>query len=239
MQHKIDPTKLGPRNQAAAEAIQACVHCGFCLAACPTYHILGEEMDSPRGRIYLMKGVLENEITADEASPYIDRCLGCMACMPACPSGVGYSDLLTSYRAMVEKDRQRPLLDTIARKMVVETLPYPKRFRAAVVAGKIGKVTHPLLPTQFQGMLNLLPDKLPPSKPFPAIYPAKGEKRARVALLTGCVQQVLAPEINWATLEILSINGVETVIPPNQGCCGSILMHVGEDTHAQSSPAKT
>lgn len=233
MQHKINPTNFGPRGEAMADAVQSCVHCGFCLAACPTYRVLGQEMDSPRGRIYLMKGVLEEAIDVAEAQPHIDRCLGCMACVPACPSGVEYGDLLTSYRAMVEKERKRPFLDTVARTLVCETLPYPNRFRLAVRTGKVGKLVQSGLPDQLGAMLGLLPERLPKRKPLPAVYPAQGARRARVALLTGCVQQVLAPEINWATLRVLAANGVETVIPKGQGCCGSIMMHIGEDERAQ------
>lgn len=232
MQHKIDTAKY-QRGEAMANAVQSCVHCGFCLAACPTYKVLGEEMDSPRGRIYLMKEVLEENIAAEEAQPYIDRCLGCMGCVPACPSGVPYGDLLTSYRAFTEAERQRPLVDQAARRMIIETLPYPDRFRAAARTGKIGKWVQGMLPEQFSAMLGMLPERLPAAKPLPTLYPAKGERRARVALLSGCVQTVLDPDINWATLEVLAANGVETVIPQGQGCCGSILMHIGEDGRAQ------
>ncbi|MCP4356944.1 MAG: 4Fe-4S dicluster domain-containing protein [Chloroflexi bacterium] len=234
MQHKIDPLKYGPRGQVMADAIQSCVHCGFCLATCPTYRVLGQEMDSPRGRIYLMKSVLEERIPAPDAQPYIDRCLGCVACVPACPSGVPYGKLLLSYRGLVEVERKRPLLGAVAHKMIVETLPYPDRFRAAVKTSKIGKLTQRVLPGQFQAMLQMLPEKLPPAVPLPDIFPAKGQRRARVALLTGCVQQALAPEINWATVRVLAENGVETVIPKQQTCCGSILMHTGEVERAQA-----
>lgn len=233
MQHAINPAEHGPNGQAMVNAIQACVHCGFCLAACPTYHVLGEEMDSPRGRIYLMKNVLEGKLDAAEAEPYIDRCLGCMGCVPACPSGVQYGDLLTSYRAKHEDDRTYSLIDSITRRMIVETLPFPGRFRAAVATGKVGKLFAHRLPEKLGAMLGLLPDSLPPVQKLPHIYPAQGERRARVALLTGCVQTVLAPQINRATLEVLSANGVETVIPARQGCCGSIVMHIGEERRAR------
>jgi glycolate oxidase iron-sulfur subunit len=232
VQHTIQLEKYGPRAEAMGQAIHACVHCGFCLAACPTYQVLGEEMDSPRGRIYLMKQVLEENISPDEAQPYLDRCLGCLACMPACPSGVGYGDLLVGYRALTEASRQRPLLDNVARKMIIETLPYPNRFRLAVKSGKIARIFKGVIPDKLGAMLGLLPPTLPKAKPLPDLYPAQGERRARVALLSGCVQTVLAPEINWATLRVLAENGVETVIPKGQGCCGSILMHIGEDAHA-------
>lgn len=234
MRHTIDETKYGPRGAAMTEAVQSCVHCGFCLATCPTYKVLGEELDSPRGRIYLMKEVLEENITAADAQPYIDRCLGCMGCLPSCPSGVRYGELLTSYRALTEPQRERSLTDKMARKMIVETLPHPGRFRQAARTGKAGRLLRGALPDKFGAMLDLLPDSLPAARPLPEIYPAKGERRARVALLTGCVQTVLDPGINRDTLEVLAANGVETVIPDGQGCCGSILMHIGEDSAAMA-----
>ncbi|MEL6148136.1 MAG: glycolate oxidase subunit GlcF [Chloroflexota bacterium] len=232
MQHDIKENSQGPRTQAMTSPIENCVHCGFCLAACPTYNVLGEEMDSPRGRIYLMKNVLEGNLEPEEAQPYVDKCLGCMACVPACPSGVAYGDLLTSYRAVTEKERDRTIIDSVTRAMVAETLPYPNRFRLAVMTGKLGKLVQLALPEKMGAMLGLLPETLPKSEPLPEVYPAKGERRARVALVAGCVQQVLAPEINWATLRVLAENGVETVIPRGQGCCGSIMMHIGEDERA-------
>lgn len=216
-----------------AEAVEKCVHCGFCLAACPTYNLLGEEMDSPRGRIYLMKNVLEENLPAAEAQPYIDRCLGCMACVPACPSGVEYGDLLVGYRALQEKERQRAPMDALARKLICETLPYPRRFRLAALTGKLGKALLPALPDAFAAMLSLLPDKLPPARPLPPMLPAQGERRGKVALLLGCVQDVLAPEINHAAARVLARNGVEVHIPREQGCCGSILLHVGEEQRAR------
>ena len=231
MRHQIVSDDL--RAPEMAEAVEKCVHCGFCLAACPTYNLLGEEMDSPRGRIYLMKNVLEENLPAAEAQPYIDRCLGCMACVPACPSGVEYGDLLVGYRALQEKQRQRPPLDALARKLICETLPYPRRFRLAALSGKLGKALLPALPDAFAAMLSLLPDKLPPARPLPALLPAQGEQRGKVALLLGCVQDVLAPEINHAAAHVLARNGVEVHIPRGQGCCGSILLHVGEEQGAR------
>lgn len=233
MQHRINPAEHGPHGQTMADAVQACVHCGFCLAACPTYDVLGEEMDSPRGRIYLMKEVLEGNLPAEEAQPYIDRCLGCVGCVPACPSGVPYGELLMGYRAKTEATRTRPLWDQVSRKLIVETLPHPGRFRTAVRTGHIGRALQKALPAPFQSMLNFLPDQLPPAETYPAVIPAQGTRRARVALLIGCVQQVLAPQINTATIALLTANGVEVVVPPSQGCCGSILMHIGEEKAAQ------
>lgn len=216
-----------------AEAVDKCVHCGFCLATCPTYKVLGEEMDSPRGRIVLMKGVLEGQLTLDSTLPFVDRCLGCMACVTACPSGVEYSHLLSPFRARAEGQRNRTLMSQATRLLVKETLPYPDRFRAAAQAGKVGKLARALLPADLRAMLELLPSDLPPSAPLPAIYPAIGPRRARVALVAGCVQQVLAPEINWATLRVLARNGVETVIPSGQGCCGSLALHSGDWAQAR------
>lgn len=233
MQHDINPQQHGPRGQAMADAVQSCVHCGFCLPACPTYNLLGEEMDSPRGRIYLMKNVLEGDLTAADAQPYIDRCLGCMGCVPACPSGVPYGDLLTSYRALQEENRRRPPIDRLARRLIIETLPYPARFRMAAKSGRLGRPLQNLLPDQIKAMIGLLPKTLPSADPLPSLIPAHGPRRARVALLTGCVQSVLAPQINRATVEVLVANGVEVVIPTGQGCCGSILMHIGESERAQ------
>jgi glycolate dehydrogenase iron-sulfur subunit len=238
MQHEIDKSKYGARADAMLEAIEKCVHCGFCLSACPTYSVLGEEMDSPRGRIVLIKNVLEENLSQADAQPYIDRCLGCMGCVPACPSGVEYGDLLSSYRALSENNHQRPLVDSAARTLICETLPYPNRFRLAVQTGKLARPLQKALPEKFPeklgAMLSMLPDNLPPTETLPEIYPAKGKRRARVALLAACVQQVLAPNINWATLRVLAENGVETVIPKKQGCCGSLMMHIGEDTRAKS-----
>ncbi len=217
-----------------AAAIENCVHCGFCLPACPTYNLLGEEMDSPRGRIYLMKSVLEERLSAAEAQPYIDRCLGCMACVPACPSGVAYNDLLVSYRTMQERERRRPPLDALTRRLVCETLPYAKRLRLAAQTGKLGKFLSPALPDSVAAMLRLLPDKLPPAQPLPALLPAQGERRGKVALLLGCAQQALAPGISYAAAHVLAANGVEVHIPPAQSCCGSILLHIGAEGQAQS-----
>ncbi len=234
MRHTIEPDKYGPRTEAMTHAIESCVHCGFCLAACPTYEVLSEEMDSPRGRIYLMKNVLEENLTAQEAQPYIDRCLGCMACVPACPSGVAYGDLLVSYRAQMQEQRQQSMMDSFAHRMICETLPYPQRFRMAARTGKLAKLMQSALPEKLVTMIGLIPDKLPKAAPLPEVVPAKGIRRARVALVIGCVQQVLAPQINEAALRVLAENGVETIIPKGQGCCGSIMLHVGEDHRAQA-----
>lgn len=220
---------IGPQVEDMAHAIETCVHCGFCLPACPTYAVLGQEQDSPRGRIVLMKGVLEGELPLNDVLPHIDRCLGCLGCVPVCPSGVPYGDLITPFRAYAESQRQRPLMEQARRRLVRETLPHPNRFRAAAAAGQAGKALGGLLPAELQGMVAMLPERLPPpGKPLPHIYPALGKRRARVALLAGCVQQVLAPNINWATLRVLAHNGVEVLVPKQQGCCGALLAHMGD-----------
>lgn len=234
MQHAIELTPLGPQGHAMAEAVEKCVHCGFCLSACPTYKVLGEEMDSPRGRIYLMKNALEGELTIDETMPYIDRCLGCMACVTACPSGVEYGELLAPFRSYAEGKRSRPLLDRAAHIVANQTLPYPKLFRSAALMGNLVKPVRKLMPRQFSAMLELLPAEAPPLAPLPEVVPAIGPRRARVALLTGCVQQVLSPSINQATIDVLTRNGVEVLIPLAQGCCGSLALHTGEARLARS-----
>ena len=217
-----------------AEAVASCVHCGFCLPACPTYLALGEEMDSPRGRILLMKGALEGELSQEEVLPHVDRCLGCLACVTACPSGVEYGELLTPFREMTERGRSRSAMEELTRTLTNQTLPYPGRFRAAAVLGRFTKVFKPFLPGALRTMLELLPEKLPPRVALPPISPARGKRRARVALLSGCVQQVLTPGINRATIDVLTSNGVEVVIPPRQGCCGALSMHTGAADQARA-----
>jgi glycolate oxidase iron-sulfur subunit len=217
-----------------AKAVESCVHCGFCLPTCPTYLALGEEMDSPRGRILLMKGVLEGEVELDDALRYVDRCLGCLGCVTACPSGVQCGELLTPFRALAEPKRKRSTLDQLLRSFVLATLPYPRRFHLAALLGRLGRPVRRMLPGRLTTMLDLLPARLPKAQPLPEIYRAEGAPRARVGLLAGCVQQVLAPQINWATLRVLARNGVEVVIPREQTCCGAIAAHTGADRLAKS-----
>lgn len=234
MRHSIPLETLGPQGPAMAEAVASCVHCGFCLPVCPTYLTLGEEMDSPRGRILLMKGALEGELAQDEVLPHVDRCLGCLACVTACPSGVEYGQLLTPFREMTDKQRSRSPLTNLLRTLVNQTLPFPARFRAAATVARYTKALNPLLPAALGTMLDLLPDHMPASVHLPAVSPAQGKPQARVALLSGCVQQVLAPAINRATVEVLTRNRVEVVIPPKQGCCGALAMHSGAANQARS-----
>ena len=233
MRHEIRVDALGPQAEEMAGAIGACVHCGFCLPTCPTYVTMGEEMDSPRGRIFLMKEVLEGQLELETALPYIDNCLGCQACVTACPSGVEYGDLITPFRAYAEQRRRREPMDRAQRALVLRTLPFPRRFRAAARLGRLGKPLARFLPGSMAAMLALLPDRLPKARPLPEVHPAEGPRRARVALLAGCAQRVLDPDINWATLRVLARNGVETVIPREQGCCGALAMHTGAAEQAK------
>jgi glycolate oxidase iron-sulfur subunit len=233
MLHTIPTEKLGPLGEPMAHAVSACVHCGFCLAACPTYRELGQEMDTPRGRIVLMKEVLEGTMSFAEAQPHVDRCLGCLACEPACPSGVPYRDLISPFRALAQEKFPRSLSEKLRRFLAAQTIPFPARFRLAARLGKLGKLFAPLMPQSWRPMLELVPDEVPPHQSWAAVNAAKGERRARVALLTGCAQQVLDPDINTATIEVLTRNGVEVVVPPDQGCCGGLAWHTGDLTAAQ------
>jgi len=231
MQHAIRLDLLGAQGPAMAAAVGSCVHCGFCLPTCPTYVTRGEEPDSPRGRILLMKEVLEGGVALDDALAPIDNCLGCQACVTACPSGVEYGDLIAAFRAHSEPRRHRPAAERAQRALVAHTLPYPRRFRAAA---RLGALTRRLAPARLRPMLDLLPQRLPKAAPLPAVHRAEGTRRARVALLAGCAQQVLDPDIGWATLRALARNGVETVVPRGQGCCGALAMHAGRAGQARS-----
>jgi glycolate oxidase iron-sulfur subunit len=209
-------------------AIEACVHCGFCLPACPTYNVLGQEMDSPRGRIFLMKEVLEGALRLDEARPFVDRCLACFACVTACPSGVAYDDLVVGFREHAhDHDGQRAAV-RLLRALILRTLSHPGRFRLALGLAAIARLGSGVMPAPLRKLLDLVPRRVERRRPLPERQPATGARRARVALLSGCVQQVLAPEIGWATLRVLARNGVEVVVPREQRCCGALAMHAGD-----------
>jgi glycolate oxidase iron-sulfur subunit len=215
------------------QAVQACVHCGFCLSVCPTYTELGQEMDSPRGRIVLMKQILEGTLSWEAAQLHIDRCLGCLSCEPACPSGVSYRDLLNPFRALAGSKFKRSGADKLRHWLAAQTIPYPSRFRLALRAASLGRAVRPLVPRALQPMLDLAPPCVPPAQTWPGVTPARRERRARVALLTGCAQQVLDPDINTATIEVLARNGVEVLVPSAQGCCGGLAWHAGDWAAAQ------
>ena len=233
MLHEINPDEHGPLGQEMAKAVSTCVHCGFCLAACPTYKEMGQEADSPRGRIVLMKEVLEGKLELEDALPHIDPCLGCLACEPACPSGVPYRDLISPFRSAAEPKRRRSLGERFRRMLTQMTLPYPSRFRMAAMSGRLARPLAPLMPKSLRVMLDLLPDRLPPSQSWAGEHPALGERKGRVALLTGCAQSVLDPDINTATIEVLTRCGVEVLVPKAQGCCGALSWHVGNIDQAR------
>ena len=236
MQHCIDPIPLGRRGSAMTEAIARCVHCGFCLPVCPTYQEMGEEMDSPRGRIFLMKEVLEGHLDASEARPYVDRCLGCLACEPACPSGVGYRDLLHGFREQTRESGSRPRLDRLRHRAVHTVLPSPRLFRLALRAARAFGFTRRALPLAWRPLIDMahsLPWPLPAAEPLPEHIECEGPRRSRVGLMTGCVQEALAPEITRAAIRVLTRNGVEVVVPRGQGCCGSLALHDGEAERAR------
>ncbi|HEY6229586.1 MAG TPA: heterodisulfide reductase-related iron-sulfur binding cluster, partial [Verrucomicrobiae bacterium] len=238
MQHSIQPEKHGQLGEPMAHAVQSCVHCGFCLAACPTYSELGQEMDTPRGRIILMKQVLEGNLPWENAKPHIDRCLGCLACEPACPSGVPYRDLISPFRTVAQAHFKRSAGEKLRRFLASQTIPYPRRFRAAAFAGGLAKKLRPLVPSVLRPMIDLVPSSVPRPHRLPRVSPAVGERRGRVALLAGCAQQVLDPDINIATIEVLTRNGVEVVVPAEQGCCGGLAWHTGDLEAARSFARK-
>ncbi|WP_216325171.1 glycolate oxidase subunit GlcF [Deinococcus aestuarii] len=227
MNNDIPVLQLGPQGEVMAHAVDACVHCGFCLPACPTYALLGDEMDSPRGRIVLMKEVLEGALPLEDAAPHLDRCLGCQACVTACPSGVPYGELITSFRGWSEPQRERSPLDRAKRAAILKILPAPRVFSVAARVGQYAKPLAPLLPAALRAPMDLLPERVPAMQPSAEFTPARGKRRGRVAFLAGCAQQALTPNFNAATLRVLARNGIEVVIPEGQGCCGAAALHTG------------
>jgi glycolate oxidase iron-sulfur subunit len=244
MQTNFTPAQLADPQIAESEKIlRTCVHCGFCTATCPTYVTLGNELDSPRGRIYLIKDMFENDRAADrDIVTHIDRCLSCLACMTTCPSGVHYMHLVDHARAHIEETYRRPVLDRLTRSLLAAILPYPKRFRAALTLAKLGRPFARLLkqipalkPTA--AMLDLAPVSVPPPSRYalPAVHPPSASKRARVAILTGCAQPVLAPGINEAAIRLLNRLGVEVVAAEGEACCGALTHHMGKEEAALRS----
>lgn len=238
MLHDIPTDRFGPLGKPMADAVSACVHCGFCLAACPTYGALGQEMDSPRGRIVLMKEVLEGKASFADTQPHVDRCLGCLACEPACPSGVPYRDLISPFRAVAAPRARRGAWERMRRFLAARTLPFPARFRLAARLGGT-RLARLLAPRQLRPMLDLLPAALPPRQAWAEVHPASGLRRARVALFVGCAQQVLEPDITTATIAVLTGAGVEVVVPRGQGCCGGLAWHTGDIAAARSFARRT
>jgi glycolate oxidase iron-sulfur subunit len=238
-------------NPDIAEAdriLRACVHCGFCTATCPTYVLLGDELDSPRGRIYLIKEMLEKDKPpTQEVVKHIDRCLSCLACMTTCPSGVNYMHLVDQARVRIEKEYTRPLIERALRALLAWVLPRPNLFRASMILARLGRPLAALLPAsapaaatpsfsrRIKAMLALAPRGLPAPGPVGgSVFPALGPKRGRVALLQGCAQQVLAPRINQAAISLLTRHGIEVVLVKDEQCCGALTHHLGRDGDALS-----
>jgi len=231
-----------PGLARANEILRACVHCGFCTATCPTYQVLGDELDSPRGRIYLIKDMLENDRPADAKTvKHIDRCLSCLACMTTCPSGVHYMHLVDHARAHIEKTYRRPFADRALRWLVARTLPYPARFRLAMRAARLGRPMAALVPdARLKAMLAMLPRAVPKPSPSdaPQVFPAEGPRRMRVALLIGCAQRALDPDINDATIRLLRRLGCEVVVARGTGCCGALTHHMGREAEGHTLAAR-
>jgi len=242
MQTTFTPEQLTkPATKRANEILRACVHCGFCTATCPTYQVLGDELDSPRGRIYLIKDMLENERTPDAKTVlHIDRCLSCLACMTTCPSGVHYMHLIDTARAYIEDKYKRPLSDRALRWVLARILPYPTRFRIALLGAKIGRPFARLIPDpRLRAMLEMAPKVTPPvsRNDDPQTFQVV-DKKMRVALMTGCAQRALNTDINDATIRLLTRLGAEVVIPKGQGCCGALTHHMGKEDESHATAAK-
>lgn len=247
MQTNFSLAQLANSDVAHSEQIlRKCVHCGFCTATCPTYLTLGDELDSPRGRIYLIKDMLENDKPADEkVVKHIDRCLSCLACMTTCPSGVNYMHLVDHARAHIQQTYKRPLIDRLYRALLAAVLPYPGRFKFALIAARLGKPFAGLLGKlpggkPMSAMLALAPSGLPKSDPkllqtSHAAGPEGGAHiKGRVIMMQGCAQRVLDPQINLATIDLLNRLGVTVSTPKAEGCCGALVHHMGReaDSHA-------
>ena len=224
-----------PDTAESEKVLRNCTHCGFCTATCPTYVLLGDELDSPRGRIYLIKDMLAGggRVTADTVK-HIDRCLSCLACMTTCPSGVHYMHLVDHARRWIEGHYRRPWGERALRQFLATVLSQPPLFRLALRCAAIAKPLSRLLPQRLAPLFGLAPRSIPPASPTDqqGVHVAAGERRMRVALLPGCAQQVLAPEINEATIRLLTRHGCEVVVASGSGCCGSLAHHLGREASA-------
>lgn len=240
MQTTFSLAQLADPNIAEADKIlRACVHCGFCTATCPTYVLLGDELDSPRGRIYLIKDMLENDRAASEIeAKHLDRCLSCLSCMTTCPSGVHYMHLVDHARDHIEQTYQRPLGDRLMRRLLATIIPRPTLFRLAMTGAAVAKLVgaQHWLPKRLAAMVALakLPES-PRKSDEPGVTLAQGKRRGRVAMLAGCAQPVLRPEINAAAIRLLSRLGVEVVVAEGAACCGSLTHHMGLEEQALKS----
>ncbi|TDX62746.1 glycolate oxidase iron-sulfur subunit [Methylosinus sp. sav-2] len=235
---QFSPELLADSDMSQSEKIlRACVHCGFCTATCPTYLLTGDELDSPRGRIYLMKEMLENGRAADERTVrHVDRCLSCLSCMTTCPSSVHYMHLVDHARAHIEKTYRRPLLDRMLRATLAFVLTRPTLFRQSMRAAALARPFAGLLPRRMRDMIAMAPAHLPAPSPIdrPQIIAAQGARKMRVALLSGCAQTVLDTKIHEATARVLTRLGAEIVVAEGAGCCGALPHHLGKsaDSHA-------
>ncbi len=231
-----------PGTRRANEILRACVHCGFCTATCPTYQVLGDELDSPRGRIYLIKDMLENARVPDKKTvKHIDRCLSCLACMTTCPSGVHYMHLVDHARAYIEKHYDRPWSDRALRWLLARILPYPGRFRLALFGAKLAKPLKGLMPdARLRAMLDMAPRHIPPvsRNDDPQSFAAAVPRKKRVALMTGCAQKALNTDINDATIRLLTRLGCEVVVAKGAGCCGALTHHMGREEESHATAAK-
>jgi glycolate oxidase iron-sulfur subunit len=232
-----------PDTASSNQVLRTCVHCGFCTATCPTFLLLGDELDSPRGRIYLIKDMLETGRPATEdVVRHVDRCLSCLSCMTTCPSGVNYMHLVDHARKYIEETYRRPWSERLLRGVIGRLLPRPALFRIALHGARLARPLADLIPgrsmlsQRMRGMLRLAPATVhgPAPTDAPQIHKAQGERRARVALLTGCAQKVLAPEINAATIRLLTRLGVEVVVARGAGCCGALNHHMGQHDPAMA-----
>jgi glycolate oxidase iron-sulfur subunit len=242
MQTAFSPAQLADPAMASSETIlRTCVHCGFCTATCPTYLLLGDELDSPRGRIYQIKDMLEGEKPASaEVVKHIDRCLSCLSCMTTCPSGVNYMHLVDHARAYIEQTYRRPWHDRVLRRLLALILPYRGRFRLALQMAALGQPLKPMLArvprmgNRLAAMLDLAPTSLPDAR-RPAPEPVRdGARQGRVAMLRGCAQSVLRPDYNEAAIRLLNRRGIEVVEVAGEGCCGAIVHHMGRDHQAKA-----
>ena len=223
------------------EVLRKCLQCGYCLDICPTYQVLGDEFDSARGRIYLIRDMLENERKPEEKTvEHIDRCLSCMACMSTCPSFVNYMHLVDYAREYIEENYQRLLFDRMLRWMLAQIVPYPGRFRLAMRVAQLAKPLAFAMPRKIRNMVEFAPGKLPPPSlnDKPQVFPAMGELKRRVVLMTGCAQKVLNTDVNDATIRILRRHGCEVVVAQDTGCCGALTYHMGKSTESHVMAAR-
>ncbi len=241
MQTNFSLAQLADPDVKEAEGIlRKCVHCGFCTATCPTYVLVGDELDSPRGRIYLIKEMLENErpVTARVVT-HIDRCLSCLACMTTCPSGVNYMHLVDHARERIEETFARPWPERLLRGLLALVLPRPMLFRLALLAALPVRPLARRLPGRLAVLAEMAPARVPNPSPVdrPGVFAARGPRRMRVALLAGCAQQVLRPQINEATVRVLTRHGCEVVVAKGAGCCGALVHHMGRAGAARRAAA--